>query len=139
MLGEVHRDVAAAFDIDSQRVFAGALDLALALEHAGSEDFYRPLSRYPSVAQDIAVAVDEQVNAAALPQAIIAAGGELLQSVQLFDIYRGDQVEKGKKSLAFNLIYQAHDHTLTDAEVNKVHRRIAQALIHRFEAAIRGD
>jgi phenylalanyl-tRNA synthetase beta chain len=93
--------------------------------------------RFPPVLQDIAVIVDEQVTAAELTEAIRAAGGPLLAEVRLFDVYRGQPVPVGKKSLAYSLAFQAMDRTLTDAEVEEEKRRIVEAMADRLGARLR--
>ena len=78
------------------------------------------VSRYPAVLQDIAVVVDEGVPASEVQAVIVDAGGWLLRDVRLFDLYRGEQVPPGKKSLAYNLTFQADDRTLTEKDANKI-------------------
>ena len=80
------------------------------------EPTFTPLPRFPSVARDIAVVCDETVTVGALEDVITSAGGKLLQSVALFDIYRGNPIPEGKKSVAFSLELRAADRTLTDAD-----------------------
>jgi phenylalanyl-tRNA synthetase beta chain len=78
----------------------------------------RELSTYPVAHSDVALVVDEQVHAARLESALRRGAGELLESVSLLDIYRGDQVGPGRKSLAYRLVFRAPDRTLTTKEVN---------------------
>jgi phenylalanyl-tRNA synthetase beta chain len=82
--------------------------------------------------------VEEAVPASALSAAIRAAGGPLLADVRLFDVYRGEQLASGKKSLAFSLSFQAADRTLTDAEVEAEKRRILEAVSRELGALLRG-
>ena len=70
--------------------------------------------------------------------AICAAGGDLVRDVRLFDLYRGESIPPGKKSLAYALTYQAEDRTLTDNEVDKAHKKIEDRLRHVLKAMIRG-
>ena len=76
----------------------------------------RGLSTFPVAKEDVALVVDEEVSAAQVREALVAGGGELLESVQLFDVYAGEQVGEHRKSLAFSLRLRAADRTLTDAE-----------------------
>jgi phenylalanyl-tRNA synthetase beta chain len=78
---------------------------------------YEPISTFPAVVQDIAVVVDEDVPAGDVVTAVHEGGGDLLEQVSLFDLYRGEQVGEGKKSLALRLQFRAPDRTLTDEEV----------------------
>ena len=98
---------------------------------------YTPLPKYPSSSRDIAILVDEDVPAAGMEKEIERAAGEILESVKLFDVYRGEQVESGKKSLAFNLIYRDAEKTLTDKEVDEVHEKVVLALKDKFNAILR--
>ncbi len=91
----------------------------------------------PAVYQDIALIVDEGTPAAEVEAVIRQAGGDLLEDVRLFDVYRGDPIPAGKKSLAYNLTYRAPDRTLKDDEVAKVHGGIVRAAEKRLGAELR--
>ena len=99
---------------------------------------YTPVPRFPAALRDIAVVVPEGITAERVTGEIGAAGGELLRGIKLFDLYRGDSIPAGTKSLAFALTYQAEDRTLTDKEVDKAHKKIEDRLKHVLKAAIRG-
>jgi phenylalanyl-tRNA synthetase beta chain len=135
-IGEVHPDVVKKYDIDVP-VFAAELDfeaLALAADMARA---YTPLRRYPAVTLDIALLADEDLAVRDIEEIARANGGGLLESVKLFDIYRGKQIAEGKKSLAFNLVYRADDRTLTDGEVGKIHARILEEIASKTGATLR--
>lgn len=138
ILGEVRREVAENFDIVGQRVYLATADLGCLMEAGTRARRYRPLPKYPPVMQDIAVVVDEALPAFEVKRRIFAAGGDLLRDAVLFDVYVGDPIPRGKKSLAYSLTYQAPDHTLTDEEVRSVHKSIEDALIRTLGARIRG-
>ncbi len=87
--------------------------------------------------QDIALIVSEATPAAAVEAAIREAGGDLLKDVRLFDVYQGDSIPEGSKSLAYSLTYQTDERTLTDKEVAQVHSRIVRTLHHRLDAKLR--
>ncbi|MCC6800779.1 MAG: phenylalanine--tRNA ligase subunit beta, partial [Anaerolineae bacterium] len=87
--------------------------------------------------QDIALVVKRDVAAADLEAVIREAGGDLLEDVRLFDVYEGDPIPAGQKSLAYSLTYRAPDRTLTDKEVAKAHERIARAAQKRLGAELR--
>ncbi|MEK7219916.1 MAG: phenylalanine--tRNA ligase subunit beta, partial [candidate division NC10 bacterium] len=93
-----------------------------------------PVKPFPPALQDIALVVDDGVTAADLTAVIRSAGGPLLADARLFDVYRGQQLPSGKKSLAFSLVFQAADRTLTDAEVEAEKRRIVEAAARRLGA-----
>lgn len=138
VLGEIHPDVGAAFDLAVSPVCLAELDLDRLLARMVSGYPVRPVPRFPPVLEDVALVVEEAVPAAALSAAIRAAGGPLLADVRLFDVYRGEQLASGKKSLAFSLAFQAADRTLTDAEVEAEKRRILEAVSRELGALLRG-
>ncbi|MEI8189055.1 MAG: phenylalanine--tRNA ligase subunit beta [candidate division NC10 bacterium] len=138
VFGEIHPQVRAAFDLAVSPVCLAELDLDRLLARMASSYPVRPVPRFPPVLEDVALVVEEAVPAAALSAAIRAAGGPLLADVRLFDVYRGEQLASGKKSLAFSLAFQAADRTLTDAEVETEKRRIIAAVSREFGALLRG-
>ena len=99
---------------------------------------FRPLPRFPAVQRDLAVVVDAAVTAGAIEAAIRALDVPHLVRVALFDVYQGSQIAPGRRSLAWNLTFQAADRTLTDEEVNGLHGRIVEEISRRFGAEIRG-
>lgn len=137
VLGEVSPTVRERFDLPAQRVCLCELDLEALLAHAPASYRYEAAPRYPAVTQDLAVIVDESVPAVEVRDSVVKAGGRLLQAVELFDIYRGEQIPPGKKSLAYTLKYQAPDRTLTDDEVGRLHARIQRTLEKDLGAQLR--
>ncbi len=138
VLGEVAAAVREAFDLPAQRVALARLHLRPLIERHGRIRKLQPVSPFPAVKEDLAVVVDEEVPGERVEAVIREAGGRLLQSVTLFDLYRGAPVPAGKKSLAYALTYQAPDRTLTDEEVARVRERIVRHLEQRLEARLRG-
>jgi phenylalanyl-tRNA synthetase beta chain len=96
-----------------------------------------PISAFPPVLEDIAVVVDEDLAADRLQAAILRAGSPLVKEVRLFDLYQGTQIGEGMKSLAYSIVYQAADRTLTDAEVANVRNEIVDFLASEFGAKLR--
>ncbi len=137
MLGEIHPQVRAAFDVPMQPVCLAELDLERLLQRVPPTHRVRGVPRFPPVLEDVALVVDDGFSAAALTQAIRDASSALLAEVRLFDVYRGRQVPPGKKSLAFSLVFQAPDRTLTDAEVEAEKQRIVEALSRGTGAQLR--
>ncbi|NYI72398.1 phenylalanyl-tRNA synthetase beta chain [Naumannella cuiyingiana] len=113
--GELHPSVIAAYGLP-ERTCAVELDLDRLLAHAPALGVVTPVSGHPVAKEDVALVVDEEITAAQVQRALAAGAGELLESVRLFDIYRGPQVGDGRKSLAYALRFRAPDRTLTDAE-----------------------
>jgi len=137
IIGELDHRVREQFDLPPQPIYLAALDIQTLIEMATDLRPYRPLPRYPAIRQDIAVVVDEDTPAERVRGVILASGGELVQEATLFDIYRGDPVPPGKKSMAYSVTYQAQDHTLSAEEVGKVHQRIVEALRKGLGAQLR--
>ncbi|MGH0036535.1 MAG: phenylalanine--tRNA ligase subunit beta [Myxococcota bacterium] len=137
-LGEVHPEVARHFGLDVPTALV-ELDLT-ALEGCPRRPArYREVSRHPRVVRDLAVLVGTDRPAGEIMEAMRKKGGEHLQSVELFDRYEGKGVPDGKVSLAFRLVYQRTDRTLTDAEVAKSVDRVVQLLANRFDGALRSE
>lgn len=139
LLGQLHPQVAEDFGLPALPVLAAELDLEGLLQHVPDSYTVAPVSRFPAVRQDIAVVVDDDVPAAEVQRHIQEAGGKLLVRVDLFDVYRGEQVGPGKKSLAFTLAFQAGDHTLTDHDANRLRDKIVRRLSERVGARLRGQ
>jgi phenylalanyl-tRNA synthetase beta chain len=137
-LGELHPRVAPTYDLADRSVLVAELDLARLLAAAPARFTYTPVSRFPAALRDIAVIVDNATPAERVVGEIRVAGGEMLRAIRLFDLYRGESIPAGTKSLAFALSYQADDRTLTDKEVDKAHKKIEERLKHVLKAQIRG-
>lgn len=137
VLGEVHPLVRRAFDLPEQRVCLAELQLAPFLEGIKRREALQPISSYPAIKEDLAVVVDEAVTAEQVEEMIHQSGGSLLQSVRLFDVYRGSQIAADKKSLAYALTFQAMDKTLQDKDVEKIRRRIVARLDSALGAVLR--
>jgi phenylalanyl-tRNA synthetase beta chain len=137
VMGEVHPIVREQYRIDDYPVLAADLNFhAIAASIPAAMDI-QPVQIYPPVLEDLAIVVDEGLPAEQVETVIREAGGDLLADIRLFDLYRGDQVGKGKKSLAYSLVYQAADRTLTDEEVGKIRVRIVKKLRETLGAVLR--
>jgi phenylalanyl-tRNA synthetase beta chain len=138
-MGELHPRVAEALKLGGKAVLIAELDLEVLQRASPARHRYQPISRFPAALRDIAIVVDEDVTAERIAAEIRAGGGELLHSATLFDLYRGESIGAGKKSLAYALSYQAADHTLKDDEVDEAHTKIEKRLRHVLRAQIRGE
>jgi phenylalanyl-tRNA synthetase beta chain len=136
IMGEVHPTVRQRFEL-GERVWLLALDLERLLPLASDERQHVPLSKFPPVVQDIAVVVDAGVPAARVAETVRQAAGGILADLQLFDVYQGEPIPAGKKSLAYSLTYLAPDRTLTDEEVARTRERIVQRLAKELGATLR--
>ena len=137
-LGELHPLVREKFDLPAQAVLVADLDLELLLSKVDERHAVNPVPEFPPVKEDLAVIVEEKTPGARVQAIIQAAGGDLLVDVTLFDLYRGEQIGAGKKSLAYRLTYQSPDRTLTDAEAARVRERIVKRLKEEVGAVLRG-
>jgi phenylalanyl-tRNA synthetase beta chain len=133
--GEIHPLVKERYELGASPVLAAEFDLA-ALMSAQSGFALTPIAEFPPVYEDIAVIVDESVPAARLESLIRQTGGRSVSAVRLFDVYRGEQIGAGKKSLAYNLTYQA-EKTLTDAEAAQIRNKIVKRLAQEVGAKLR--
>ena len=135
-LGEIHPDVAARFDIDG-RMYVLEVDLTTLMAMAKPIYGVKELPRFPAVSRDIAIVVKEAARAGDMLDCIEKAGGKTLEEARLFDVYRGEKLGEGKKSVAYALTFRASDRTLTDAEIQASMDKILKALETNFGAEIR--
>ncbi len=138
VMGELHPLVREAFDLPEGPVAALEFDLEVLLGLWGAPRRMTSLSLHPPVYEDLAVVVDEETPAVRVRDLIAQTGAPLVRSVVLFDVYRGEQIGAGRKSLAYRLTYQADDRTLTDAEVARVREKIVRRLEREIGATLRG-
>ena len=136
IMGEVHPEVAEKFGIDT-KAYLCELNFEYLIARANIEKVYKPLPKFPAMARDIALIVDEDTTVGKLEEIIRSAGGALVEKAELFDVYHGKQVGEGRKSLAFNILYRDKDKTLTDEDVRKVHERILAELREKASAVLR--
>jgi phenylalanyl-tRNA synthetase beta chain len=138
LAGEIHPRVRAAFDLPATRVTIAELRLEPLVRTGYQYSPMRPISAMPPVVEDLAFVVNEEITLRQLEQAIRAAGGDLLADLELFDLYRGDPLPPGSKSLAFRVTYQSQDTNLRDAEVVKLRERIVRRVERETGGKLRG-
>ncbi len=136
--GELALPVREAFDLAAP-VFVAELSLSTLLTLPPWIPRHQTLPRYPAVQRDLALIVPDVVTAGEVEAAIRAMRLPLLTRVVLFDVYAGDQIGPGRRSLAWSLTFQAPDRTLRDGEVNELHGRIVGELVKLFNAEVRGE
>jgi phenylalanyl-tRNA synthetase beta chain len=136
VLGEVHPDVINNYDLDN-RCFIAELNLDLLFKNANLDKKYKALPKFPAMTRDIALLVDDAVLVQDIEDTIKKQGGGILESVKLFDVYKGKQIPEGKKSIAYSIVYRHSEKTLTDNEVAKVHDKILRSLEHKLGAELR--
>ncbi|NFM31990.1 phenylalanine--tRNA ligase subunit beta [Clostridium botulinum] len=136
ILGEIHPDVQDNYDIE-ERCYVAELNLDVLYKHSNVKKEYSQLPKFPAVTRDIAVIVDDTVLVQEIENIIKNGGGNILESIHLFDVYKGKQIPEGKKSIAYSIVYRNAQRTLKDSEVNKVHDKIVRTLEHKLGAQLR--
>lgn len=138
LMGQVHPNVAARFDIENVEVYAAELNLDALIAQARDEVTVEPLPRYPAVERDLAIVLNENIPASRVEAVVRAGAGSLLERLRLFDVYQGAQVPDGQRSLAFSLAFRAPDRTLAEEEVASALATVHQELDRQLGARIRG-
>ena len=126
-LGEVHPAVADNYSI-GEKVYIAVIDILDVLEFAGFNHKYTGIAKYPAVTRDLSLVVPHAVLAGQIEEIFDQRGGNILESYQLFDIYEGAQIEKGFKSMAYSLVFRAHDKTLGENEISAAMKKIMNGL-----------
>ncbi|WP_078432507.1 phenylalanine--tRNA ligase subunit beta [Metabacillus halosaccharovorans] len=135
-VGQVHPTVQKELDLTETYVFE--LSLVDLLTTNVEEIRYESIPRYPSITRDIALVVKKDVVAGDIEKVITESGGKMLKEVTVFDLYEGDRLEEGKKSVAFSLRYFDPERTLTDEDVTKTHQKVLDAVEEKIGATLRG-
>lgn len=135
VIGELHPALRAEWDVP--RIYLFELDFARLLHYARADFKVRALPRFPLVERDLAIVVAENFPSRAVIDWVSGLNHELLEDVVVFDEYRGAPIERGRKSLAFRVLYRAQDRTLTDEEVNALHDELTQRLCRDIGATLR--
>lgn len=136
VIGEIHPDVLENYDIKT-RLYSAQLDFDKVVELTNLDIKYKPLPKYPAMVRDIAIVVKEDVLVGDIEKIILKHGGGLIERLELFDIYRGNQIGEGLKSVAYSIVYRSYDRTLTDDEVNKIQKLIIKDLENSIDAKLR--
>jgi len=126
-LGEIHPKILENLEIE-EKVFVFDLDFEKLVELASEEQVYQPISPYPAAVRDLAILIPQGTKMVEILNRINAAGGKLVRDIDLFDVYRGEEIPEGKENFAFHIIYQAENRTLSSKEIDKIHQRIIKAL-----------
>ena len=126
-LGELHPTVQKTYGIGTRTYVAKLLVQEMA-EMAEAEVTYRPLPKFPAITRDLSLLCDDALPVGKMEEAIEQAAGKLLEEVTLFDVYKGDQIAAGKKSVSFSLRLRSHEGTLTDEQADAAMKRVLKAL-----------
>ena len=130
VFGQVHPKVLENFNVSGE-VYAMELEVEALYKNRGGIVEYKPLAKFPAISRDISVVCDEKITAAAVEACIRDGAGELLETVRLFDVYRGAQIGANKKSLAYTFTMRDHSRSLTDEDADAAMKRILKLLSAR--------
>ena len=106
----------------------GKINVPELMENCVAQKTYKPLPKYPATTRDLSIVCDDSIPAALLEKTISKAVGSILEKVTLFDVYKGEQIEKGKKSVSYSISMRSHDGTLTDEQADKAMNKTLEAL-----------
>jgi phenylalanyl-tRNA synthetase beta chain len=134
--GEVHPEVSESYDV-KDRLYLAELDFDRLFYLSDMNKKYKALPKYPAISRDIALLADSDVLVSEIEKVIRESGGNLVEEVKLFDVYSGDQIEEGKKSIAYSIVYRSNDKTLTDEEIIPVHQNILAELENKLQISLR--
>lgn len=134
-IGEVHPTIQKEYRL--KRTYVFEIDLAKLVELDKTPEIFVPVSKYPAIKRDIALEVAKELTNQQIVDCIKANGGAFLQDVQIFDVYEGEHIKEGFKSLAYNLVFQNKEATLTDEEVTKAFDKIVNKLTAEFNVTVR--
>ena len=136
VFGQLNPILAEKIGIDTP-VYCAEIDYTLLKTLFNDKIIYEPISKFPTIERDIALLVDQTVSCQDIIDTIKTSGGDFLKSIKLFDIYQGDQVEKGKKSVAFNLLFSSLERTLVVEEIDNIIKNILKSLKDKINAELR--
>lgn len=136
IVGEIHPAVCRKYGLETS-VYVSELDFENIFLNIKTDIKFKELPKYPAVTRDIAMLVDKTVPVAEIEEIVKKASGKLLESINLFDVYEGEQIPEGKKSVAYNAVYRSPDRSLTGDEVQKVFDKAVKNLEHQLGAQLR--
>ena len=135
VIGQTHPKTDKEYGISSAVV--AELDLKAIFQEKGAKVKFSTINKYPSVSYDLALVVKEDVTASQIVDTVKKSAGTLLSSVEIFDIYRGSNIDKGYKSVAVNIVYRSSEKTLTEKDISPVHSKVIDSLSRNLDAILR--
>ncbi len=127
LFGELHPQTLENYGLGC-RAYAAKVNLPELMELCCDQKTYKPLPKFPATTRDLSLICDEELPAAVIERTIKKAAGSLLEKITLFDIYRGEQIEKGKKSISYSLTLRSYESTLNDEQADKTMEKVLKAL-----------
>lgn len=137
IFGQIHPQLAKTVDVDKAVVML-EINLEVLLNANAGKVKYVPVSKYPAVTRDLAFVVDRDVEVQKIKDLIRKAGKQIIQSVDVFDVYTGEHVDENSKSIALSIVFQSKEATLTDTQINELHNKICASLEKEVGAKLRG-
>lgn len=135
-IGELHPQVLENYEINT-KAYIGVLNLKNIFENTSFEKKYKPLNKFPAIQRDISIVVKDSILAKNIEKIIRENGGKFLQNINLFDVYKGSQIDEGFKSISYNILFRSNEKTLTDEEINPLMNKILKSLEENLNAQIR--
>ena len=136
IVGEIHPDVLGNYNIKT-RVYMAELDYDVVIKNAKLNKLHKALPKYPAMTRDLALVLDKEIMVGEIEEIIRKHGRGLIEAIELFDVYEGDQIPEGKKSVAYSIRYRSSERTLTDEEVNKIQDKLVKELEELLKAELR--
>lgn len=135
-VGQIHPEVAKEYGCDYNTYILN-MDIVKLIENSNTNREFIGLPKYPAVPRDLAFLIDDNILVKDIERVIKSRGGKILESLKLFDIYKGKQIPEGKKSVAYSIVFRAKEKTLTDGEISKTMNKIMNGLEFEFSATLR--
>jgi phenylalanyl-tRNA synthetase beta chain len=136
-VGEISNEVLKRFDVDESSVFVFELDGGVLLDHAFPKASFKPFTRFPAVLRDVSLIVGKGIESARIQGIIEREGGELVESVTLFDLFEGSKIGPSEKALAFRIFYRSKETTLEGRDINRLHKSIIERIGKETGARLR--
>lgn len=135
-IGQISPIILDKYDVDKE-VYAFVLDFEKVMNVSNPEIIYTPISKFPSIKRDISFLVDKKITVAEIEKVMKEKGSDIIKQIQLFDVYEGKNIEEGKKSVSYSIIYQSKERTLKEEEIVEVHDNILNNLNEKLSANLR--
>jgi phenylalanyl-tRNA synthetase beta chain len=136
IFGEISEEACDNYGLD-RKVYVAEIDIEKIFDNKNTNWKYTPIPKYPAMVRDIAVKVKDEVLSGEMEEIIMGVNPNIIESVNLFDVYKGDHIEDGYKSMAFSVTYRNNERTLKDKEVERIHKKILETLETKFGATLR--
>lgn len=138
ILGRVHSDVMERFDVKAGEAYLSEIDVEALMEKRREQPVqFMPYSRFPAVLRDLSIIVDKRTESARIRDIIEKEGGELVESVKIFDLYEGEKIEPRKKAVSFRICYRSRQSTLDGKQVNRLHEKVINRIMRETGGKLR--